>query len=93
MFFDQIKEIDSNIKQLRDDMKRIGSSAEAHFDQLDDIAAHIIAVEAILSVVLKANGVDKADVMAWIKENTESGSGGSEGSEKVRIVAEQFLAA
>ena len=92
MFFDQIKEIDGNIKQLRDDMKRIGSSAEAHFDQLDDIAAQIIAMEAILSVMLKANGVDKADVMAWIKENTESAGNGSDGSEKVHIVVDQLLA-
>ena len=92
MFFDQIKEIDGNIKQLRDHMKTIGTSADAHFDQLDDIAAHLIAVEAIVCTAL-AKSVDKAAVMDWIRKETTESTGTSEGSEKARIVAEQLLSA
>ncbi len=92
MFFDQIKEIDGNIKALRDHMTTIGNSAEAHFDQLDDIAAHIIALEAIVCTALAKN-VDKAAVLNWIKNETTESTGTGEGSEKARIVAEQLLSA
>lgn len=91
MFFDQIKEIDGNIKQLRDDLKLIGDSTGAHFDQLDDIAAHIIALEAIVATMLASNPVDKDAVMEWIKSNTAETSESSDGSEKVRMIADQLL--
>ncbi|MDP6173310.1 MAG: hypothetical protein QGF09_03990 [Rhodospirillales bacterium] len=91
MFFDQIKEIDGNIKQLRDELKNIGEAANAHFDQLDDLAAHIIAVEAILCVALKSVDVDGAAVKEWIKTNTSDSSDNEVGSEKVHMVAEQLL--
>ncbi len=91
MFFDQIKEIDGNIKKLRDELKNIGEAANAHFDQLDDLAAHIIAVEAILCVALKSVDVDGAAVKEWIKTNTSDSSDNEVGSEKVHMVAEQLL--
>ncbi len=53
MFFDQIKEIDGNLKDLRDHLKDIGGAVDVHFDQLDDIAAHIIALEAVMVQVLR----------------------------------------
>jgi hypothetical protein len=91
MFFDQIKEIDTNIKQLRDDLKNIGTAADAHFDQLDDLAAHIIAVEAILCVAMQKVDVDGAAVKDWIKKNTSESSDNEDGSEKVHLIAEQLL--
>ena len=91
MFFDQIKEIDTNIKQLRDDLKNIGTAADAHFDQLDDLAAHIIAVEAILCVAMQKVDVDGAAVKDWIKKNTSGSSDNEDGSEKVHLIAEQLL--
>ena len=72
MFFDQIKEIDGNIKNVRDDIKKVGVAVDDHFDQLDDIAAHIIALEAIMIQVMKTVDVDVDAVKAWIVEATEA---------------------
>ena len=91
MFFDQIKEIDGSIRQLRDDLVGIGKSAEAHFDQLDDIAAHIIALEAIVVAMIRTNGVDGNEVRKWVKEMTAESSGNTEGSEKSRMLLDELL--
>ena len=91
MFFDQIKDLDASLKQLRDEMKNIAAAAEAHFDQLDDIAAHIIAIEAIMASVMKQVKVDKEEVRTWIKEMTNEGGDRPEGSSKARTIADQMI--
>ena len=48
MFFDEIKEVEKSVNDLKTDLVAIKNGVEGSFDQLDDIAAHIIAVEAIL---------------------------------------------
>ena len=53
MFFDQINEIDGNLKDLGGHLKDIGSAVDIHIDHLDDIAAHVIALEAIVTQILK----------------------------------------
>lgn len=91
MFFDQIKEIDGSIRKLHGDLKNIGVAAEAQFDQIDNLAGHIIALEAIVCVLLTKVEVDGEAVKAWIKENTAETSENEEGSEKVHMIAQQLL--
>lgn len=91
MFFDQIKDIDGSIKQLKTDMVGIGKSAEAHYDHLDDIAAHIIALEAIVVALIRSNGIDADDVRNWVKHTTAECSGNPDGSEKARVIMNELL--
>lgn len=86
MFFDQIQEIDGNLKDLRDHLKNIGSAVDVHFDHLDDIAAHIIALEAVMTQVMSRIDIDYKKAEAWIKENTAESSGNAEGSVKALTV-------
>ncbi len=92
MFFDQIKEIETAIKQLRDDLVNIGKGVDDHFEQLDDIAAHVIAVEAVMVEVLKKTEVDADAIKAWIVDVTETSTGREGGSEKAKIIVENLLA-
>ena len=91
MFFDQIKEIDGNIKQLRTDLKNIAGAADDHFDQLDDIAAHIIALEAMITVVAQAVKIDPDLVQAKVKEMTADPVERPDGSVKAALVVKQLL--
>jgi len=91
MFFDQIQEIDGNLKDLRKHLKNIGSAVDVHFDHLDDIAAHVIALEAILVQVLKKANIDKNDAKEWIKENTAGSSANEEGSVKATAVLDDLM--
>lgn len=91
MFFDQIKEIDGNIKQLRDDLVGIGKSTDMHFEHLDDIAAHIIALEAIMMCIMKKVDVDVEDVRSWVKDMTAESSGNSDGSQKALTLVDDIF--
>ena len=91
MFFDEIKDIEKTVNGLRDDLLKIRDGVDGHYDQLDDIAAHIIALEAILVEVLKKSDVDSEAVKAWIVEATKSSTGDDEGSVKAKIIAESLI--
>ena len=91
MFFDEIKEVEKSVNDLKTDLIAIKAGVEGSFDQLDDIAAHIIAVEAILVQVLKQTKVDADAVKTWIVEATEESTGDSGGSEKTQIIVDSLL--
>ena len=90
MFFDQITELDTNLKDLRDHLKKIGSSVEDHFDQLDDIAAHVIALEAIMVQVIKKIDIDIEAAKEWVRVGTEESTGREGGSAKAKAVIDQM---
>lgn len=90
MFFDQIKDLDNNLKDLKEHLNKIGSSVDVHFDQLDDIAAHIIALEAMMVQVVKTVDIDVEAAKEWVRSNTEVSTGHEGGSEKAKIVIDEL---
>ena len=91
MFFDEIKEVEKSVGGLKTELVAIKNGVEGSFDQLDDIAAHIIAVEAILVQVLKKSEVDADAVKAWIVEATKESTGDGDGSTKTQIIVDSLL--
>ena len=91
MFFDQINEIDGNLKDLRGHLKNIGSAVDVHIDHLDDIAAHVIALEAIVTQILEKVDIDPDGAREWIKKNTSASSENEEGSQKAIAVLTDLL--
>ena len=91
MFFDEIKEVEKNVLDLKTDLVAIREGVEGSFDQLDDIAAHIIAIEAILVEVIKKTPVDADAVKSWIVSATEESTGDAEGSSKTQIIVDSLL--
>ncbi len=91
MFFDEIKVVEKSIKQLKTDLVAISEGVDGHYDQLDDIAAHIIALEAVMIEVLKKTEVDADAVKAWIVAATEGSTGQEGGSTKAQIIVENLL--
>jgi hypothetical protein len=91
MFFDEIKEVEKSVGDLKVELVAIRGGVEGSFDQLDDIAAHIIAIEAILVQVLKKTAVDADAVKAWIVGAT--GVDPAEGDEptKTQIIVDSLL--
>ena len=91
MFFDEIKVVETSIKQLQKDLISIGEGVDGHYDELDDIAAHIIALEAIMIEVLKKTEIDATTVKAWIVDATEGSTGQEGGSTKAQIIVDNLL--
>ena len=91
MFFDEIKEVEKNVLDLKTDLVAIREGVEGSFDQLDDIAAHIIALEAILLQVIKKVDIDAEAAKEWVRDNTVESTGNEEGSVKAQTVLEDLL--
>ena len=88
MFFDQIKELDGNIKALKEHLTNISGSVETQVDHLDDIAGHIIALEAIMVQILKKTEIDVEAAKAWVVQQTQGSTGKTGGSTKARDVVD-----
>jgi hypothetical protein len=91
MFFDEIKVVETSVKQLGADLIKIREGVDGHYDQLDDIAAHVIALEAVLIEVLKKTEVDVDAIKAWIVDATEGSTGQEGGSTKAQIIVDNLL--
>ena len=91
MFFDEIKEVEKSVGDLKVELVAIREGVEGSFDQLDDIAAHIIAIEAILVQVLKKTAVDADAVKAWIVEATEVSPAEGDEPTKTQIIVDSLL--
>ena len=89
--FDEIKLVEENIHKLKDDLVAIKDGVDGHYNQLDDIAAHIIAIEGILTEVLKKTSVESALIKDWIVEATKDSSGNDVGSVKAQMVVDELL--
>lgn len=91
-FFQQIQGLETNLSKLAEDLRALGKTATQRLEETDSLAAHVLAVEAILTVLIKSVPVDAEAVKAVIKEKTAEISGNPEGSPTVHAVAAEFLA-
>lgn len=90
-FFEQIRELDTNIKRIVGDLEVLGGLATQRVQETENLAAHLLAVEAILAVILKKHPVDPEAVQAAIIEMTEKVSDGSTENKAVQSIVESLL--
>jgi regulator of replication initiation timing len=82
-FFSQISNLESNLQNIAGDLSAIGDATSKRIEETESLAAHIIAIEAVLKVVLRAHEVDVEQVHAEVTKMTSEASGNSEGSSTV----------
>lgn len=90
-FFDQIRDLDTNIKRIVQDLETLGGLATQRIRETENLAAHLLAVEAILTILLKTHPVDADDVRAAIRDMTADLAGDPEGSPAVHTVVDTLL--
>ena len=90
-FFEQVTSLQSTLSKLSDDIADIGGQANQRLDEMESIAAHVMAIEAVLSVMLKTHPVDMADVQAEVAHRTSAISGDDGGSPTVQAVAQDIV--
>jgi hypothetical protein len=56
-FFEQIKNLETNLKIIAADLTSLGQTATQRLQETESLAAHVLAVESILAVMLKSNPV------------------------------------
>jgi hypothetical protein len=91
-FFQQIAELDDNLKRISTDLQDLGRLATQRIQETENLAAHLLAVEAILTVVMRTSGIDPEMVKAEVREVTARLSNNPDGSPAVQTVVENLLA-
>ena len=90
-FFDQIRNLESNLQNIAGDLGAIGEAATKRIEETESLAAHIIAIEAVLKVMLRTHNVDIEKVHDEVTKMTVGSSGNREGSPTVhQLIGEIF---
>ncbi|MCH7486736.1 MAG: hypothetical protein IIC04_07080, partial [Proteobacteria bacterium] len=74
-FFKQIKNLETNLKTIAEDLVSLGQKATQRLEETESLAAHVLAVESILAVMLNSNPLDADQVRAAVTEKTAGLSG------------------
>ncbi len=90
-FFDQIRNLENNLQNIAGDLGSIGEAATQRIEETESLAAHIIAIEAVLKVMLRTHEVDVEKVHEEVTKMTAGSSGNPEGSQTVhQLIGEIF---
>ena len=90
-FFKQIHGLEENLKIIAEELKTFGETAAQRMDETENLAAHMLALESILAVMLKNFPIDPEDLKAEIKDRTATLSGKEGGSPTVHALALEIL--
>lgn len=90
-FFRQMGELKENLARVSSDLATIGDRATERSEEVETLAAHVMAIEAVLSVMLKDHPVDADAVRAEVVRRSEVLSGCPEGSPTVQAVARDIV--
>ncbi len=86
-FFKQIHGLEENLKIIAEELKTFGETAAQRMDETENLAAHMLALESILAVMLKKYPIDPDDLKVEIKDRTTVPSGNEGGSPTVQALA------
>lgn len=90
-FFEQVGTLQESLGQLSEDIATIGDRATQRLDEMESMAAHIMAIESVLAVMLKTHPVSADDVKAMVAARTGALTGDDEGSPAVQAVAQDII--
>ena len=86
-FFRQLTELEQSLAAIAGELKTYGDTASERMRETENLAAHVLAIEAVLATLLKTYPVDAEEVAAAVKDRTAEMSGDAEGSPTVRSLA------
>ena len=90
-FFEQMESLQSNIGHLAEDISRVGESATQRLEEMESMAAHIMAMESVLAVMLKSHPIDTGELKAEVARRTSAVGGDENGSPTVQAVAADIV--
>lgn len=90
-FFEQINDLDRNIRAIAEDLKGLGQAATQRVQETENLATHLLAVEAVLLAVLKAHPVDEDAIRRQVRAMTAKLTGHEGGSPAVHAVIDSIL--
>ena len=90
-FFEQINKFEDNLKTLSSDLKSFGETASKRLEETENLAAHVLAIESGLAVMLREHPIGAEALTAEVVERTAAISENPEGSRIVHTIAQDLL--
>jgi len=90
-FFQQINALEESLKIIAGELKSFGENVNERAAESENLAAHVLACESILAVMLKATPIGEEELKAEIKDRTAALTGGDDGSPTVHALALDLL--
>ena len=90
-FFQQISALEESLQVIAGELKSFGVNADERRTEYESLAAHVLACESILAVLLKSYPVSADDLKAEVKDRTAAMSGIKDGSPTVHALAMDVL--
>jgi len=84
--------LQENLKKISVDIGDVAEIATKRLQETEDLAAHVLAIESILEVILRASPVDADAVREAIRARTSELTGTPDGSAVVQTAAAELLA-
>lgn len=91
-FFSQVGSLQESLGKLSEDIAAIGERSTQRLEEMESIAAHVMAVEAVLAVMLESHPVDPEAVKAKVADMTRDYGDDPDGSPTVQAVAQDLVA-
>ncbi len=91
-FFQQIQSLETNLKSVAGELQSFGGNVAQRMEETENLAAHVLAIESILAVMLKAYPILADDLRSEVKDRTAALSGNADGSPTVQALAAEILA-
>lgn len=90
-----LDEIQELIQKLSGELGDMSEAASRHIDDLhiavNNVASHVLAIEAVLSLVAKKVEIDEAEVLRWIRDKTAAYAEDNSESSAAEGIAQSLL--
>ncbi len=90
-FFNQMSDLKESLAGFAGELSTVGASVNQRAEEVETIAAHVMAIEAVLAVMLKSMPLDPEAVKAEVISRSGALSGSPEGSPTVQAVARDII--
>jgi hypothetical protein len=91
-FFHQIQELEGTLGRVAGDLKVLGESTVRSLQETESLIAHVLALESVVTVLLKETPLDAEAVKAEIRSRTGAATDDKTGNPQVLAVADAILA-
>ena len=90
-FFQQINNLEESLKAITAELQSFGENAKERMEETENLSAHVLACESILTVMLRKYPIDAEDLKTEIKDRTAVLSGNEDGSPTLQALALDLL--
>jgi len=90
-FFEQIANLEGSLTRIARDIQNIAGATLKSQEETESLAAHVLAMESILAVMLETHPIDPAAVQARIQRNTMTSTADGRANPVVQAIAEDLL--